>query len=186
MFPAVDPRQHYSFLSIVDPKTPCTACHSPHEPIFLENRVSEARIHPLIHPCKDCHREPTIVSKPLPTGHVVTFQCQDCHAEIVDDFKTKSHRFFDCTVCHLFHQESEFSGRVFKNSSPRFCLMCHQARDFQDAREMPQLRSPEEHLASVAKTPEDRAKRCTACHQEQRIHSLGLKIHGLRAPGITP
>jgi hypothetical protein len=186
MFPSVDARQHYSFLSVRDPKTRCTACHDPHEPIFLDRRVSEARIHPLIHPCTDCHKDGDVAQKPLPAGHVVTFQCQDCHAEIMADFKSKSHRFFDCTVCHLFHKESEFSGRIFKNGSARFCLLCHLSRPFQDAREMPQIQSVAGHLDQHARSPEDRGKRCTDCHQERRVHALLGRAKAPPADGRRP
>ena len=185
MFPTINPAQHFSFLSVTEPKTPCKSCHAPHEPIFLEKRVAEARIHPLIHPCNDCHRDPTIVSKPLPQGHVVTFQCQDCHAEIMADFKKKSHRFFDCTVCHLFHQESEFSGRIFKIRSAQFCLMCHLSKPFQDPREMPNILSVESHLDRYAQSPADRAKQCIDCHQEPRIHTLDPRGHAAADAGVN-
>lgn len=186
MFPTVDVKQHFSFLSVSDPQTPCQSCHDPHEPIFLDRKVSESRIHPIIHPCSDCHRDRRVVSRPQPAGHVVTFQCPDCHADIVADFKTKSHRFFECTVCHLFHADSEYAGRIYKITDPRFCLLCHQTRRFVQSREMPQIESMAAHLDQEAKSPEDRTKRCTDCHQERRIHAI-RKRPGIAAPcGSTP
>lgn len=186
MFPTVDLKQHFSFLSVSDPSTPCQSCHDPHEPIFLDRKVSEARMHPLIHPCADCHRDRKIVSRALPAEHVVTFQCKDCHAEIAADFKTKSHRFFECTVCHLFHKDSEYAGRIYKITDPRFCLLCHQTRRFVESREMPQIESEAAHLNQRAQSAADRSKRCTDCHQERRVHATKKKLAIAAPAGSTP
>ena len=45
-------------MTMTDPETTCIECHSPHEPLFLLESVKQARIHPVIYECTDCHAEP--------------------------------------------------------------------------------------------------------------------------------
>jgi len=179
LFPTIDVKEHFRKVRVKDPATRCQECHNPHEPLALDQRVSKARIHPLIHPCKDCHHEKDIAKKPLPEGHVVTFTCKDCHADIVADFSKKPHAQFDCRTCHLFHKDSEFSGRIFKNGNPKFCLMCHLDRPFKDGDRIPLLESFDAHLDDVAEDDGDRAKRCVDCHLDEMIHSVKGGIGGM-------
>lgn len=179
LFPTVDVSEHFALVGVKEPGTKCQACHSPHEPLFLEMEVASARIHPLIHPCSDCHVEKAIKDKPLPEGHVATFQCKDCHADMVADFEEKSHAEFDCRTCHLFHKDSEFSGRIFKNGNPRFCLMCHKDQPFKDGDRIPLLESFESHLDDVAENEADQGKRCVDCHVNEMIHNVGKAQRGV-------
>ncbi|HEY3356543.1 MAG TPA: hypothetical protein VGQ83_25050 [Polyangia bacterium] len=168
LFPTVDVGAHFKLVGVRDPATTCQSCHSPHEPLFLDRKVSQARIHPLIHPCTDCHRDASVAQRPRPEGHVVTFQCRDCHADVVADFATKPHKALDCRACHPFRKDSEFSGRIFKNASPQFCLMCHRDAAFKERGRMPLIKSLEEHRKDMGG---DDAKRCVDCHLTEKIHA---------------
>jgi predicted CXXCH cytochrome family protein len=180
LFPTIEVAEHFALVGVKDPKTTCQSCHDPHQPLFLERPVSQARKHPLIHPCSDCHADRAVEQRPMPAGHVVTFQCADCHAEIAADFKTRKHAFLDCRACHNFHKESEFSGAIFKNGNPRLCLMCHQAAPFKNEK-VPKIESFEAHRADVAGEG-DEQKRCADCHLAKRIHRLPEKAAATRAP----
>lgn len=184
LFPTVEVGEHFKLVGVKDPKTPCQACHSPHEPLFLERPVAQARKHPLIHPCSDCHADRGVAARALPAGHVVTFQCADCHAEIAADFAKKPHRHLDCRACHNFHKDSEFSGSIFKNGNPRLCLMCHEAKPFKDET-VPKIESFEAHRSDVA-LDGDEEKRCADCHLTKRIHRLPQKAVPAAATGGTP
>jgi hypothetical protein len=171
LFPTVDVMEHYRLVGVGDPGTTCQTCHNPHEPLFLDRKVAQARIHPLIHPCSDCHRDKRGAQRQLPEGHVVTFKCGDCHAETVADFATKPHRALGCQVCHPFRKASEFSGRIFKNGSPRFCLMCHQDAPWRAKGKQPVIKSFEAHRSDMAATDADKTKRCVDCHLTEKIHA---------------
>jgi predicted CXXCH cytochrome family protein len=172
LFPTIDAAEHFTRMGVTDSSVKCQGCHSPHEPLFLDRKVSQARLHPLIHACTDCHLDPAIRSKALPDGHVVTFQCKDCHADVLADYKTKPHKDLECSTCHVFHQDSEFSGRIFKNGNPKFCLMCHQQQPFRGKGSIPQLASFEAHRNEMASDDADRQKRCVDCHAEEKIHTM--------------
>jgi len=179
LFPTVDVAKHFALVGVKDPETPCQACHDPHAPLSLERDVATARIHPLIHPCRDCHADDPVDGRPLPRGHVVTFQCKDCHADVVADFATRAHAALECRTCHLFQRDSDFSGRILKNGNPRFCLMCHLDRPFKAQDAMPLLASFEAHLDDVAESDADREKRCVDCHLAERIHRVSLGCAGV-------
>ncbi len=170
LFPTIDLAEHFALVGVKDAMTPCQGCHNPHEPLFLERRVVDARIHPLIHRCTDCHAQREVQSRPLPEGHVVTFQCRDCHADVVADYQSKTHHALDCTTCHPFRKDSEFSGRILKIGSPTFCLMCHQKRSFMDPARKPLIESLDAHIAEYG-SPDDKGKRCVDCHLEDNIHA---------------
>ncbi len=171
LFPTIEVAAHFALVGVKDPKTPCQSCHDPHAPLFLERPVAQARKHPLIHPCSDCHAEPAVAAKALPAGHLVTFQCADCHAAIAADFAGKAHRDLDCRTCHSFHKDSEFSGAIVKNGNPGLCLMCHQDKPFKDDR-IPKVASLEAHRSEMAMDEQDEQKRCVDCHLKKRIHAL--------------
>lgn len=179
LFPTINVQEHFRKVRVKNQATRCQECHNPHQPLFLDRPLSQARIHPLIHPCSDCHKEKNIAEKPLPKGHVVTFQCKDCHAAIVVDFKKKPHAQFGCRTCHQFHKDSDFSGRIIKNGNPRFCLMCHLDRPFKDGTRIPLLKSFSAHLDDVAEDKSDRAKRCVDCHLDDAIHRVKWKTTGI-------
>lgn len=191
LFPTITVTEHYAVVGVRDMGTRCQACHDPHQPLFLDHPAQQARIHPLIHPCTDCHRSaPTagpadsgVAGRPRPEGHVVTFECRDCHADVVADAAGKAHGPLDCRTCHQFHRDSDFSGRIYKNGSPRFCLMCHQDHPFKTRDRMPLLASFEAHLDDVALSEEDRGKRCADCHLEEAIHSVAGRTRGVVVPG---
>lgn len=178
-FPQIDPVEHYRFLHVTDPETRCIECHSPHEPLFLLTRVADARIHPIIHECGDCHDAVPESDFREVESHPTIFVCQDCHPDVTRDFKTRRHAFLRCTACHLFHRENESAGRIFKNGNRRFCLLCHESRPFKDPRAVPQIVS-EDHLAEMAefldREPDEIRKdprACLACHYDY-IHDPDL------------
>ena len=178
-FPQVDPEEHYRFLKVVEPQTPCIECHSPHEPLYLLTQVSEARIHPIIHECGDCHDpEPETGFREV-DSHPTIFVCEDCHPAVAQDFSERQHSFLRCTACHLFHRENESAGRIFKNGNRRFCLLCHESEPFKDAAALPQVDS-DVHLSEMAefldRRPEDLRddpRACLACHYDY-IHDPDL------------
>ena len=43
-FPQVVPAEHYRFVGVADPGTHCTACHDPHEPLFMDRDLRQARL----------------------------------------------------------------------------------------------------------------------------------------------
>lgn len=182
LFPTITVKEHYALVGVKDMGTACQECHDPHEPLYLDHPAFEARIHPLIHPCTDCHRE-GVGNRPRPEGHVVTFECRDCHADLVADASGKAHGSLDCRTCHQFHRDSDFSGRIYKNGSPRFCLMCHHDHPFKTRDRMPLLASFEAHLQDVAMSDEDHGKRCADCHMDEAIHSVAGRPRGVVVPG---
>lgn len=172
LFPTIDVPSHFAKVGVADPKTTCQSCHDPHQPLYLQRPVAEARIHPLIHPCSDCHHEAGIEAKELPAGHVVTFRCGDCHADVVADFEGKPHAKQGCPTCHIFHKDSDYAGRIHKNGDSRFCLLCHQDRPFKAKDGIPLIPSLEEHREDMGDGDEDAGKGCTDCHMEEAIHGL--------------
>jgi hypothetical protein len=138
-FAQIDPKEHYKFLHVTDNSIRCVECHSPHEPLFLLDPASEARIHPNIYECEYCHKERPEKSYKDVENHPVIFECEDCHSAIVQDFKKREHAFMQCTGCHLFHRENETSGRIYKNGNKQFCLLCHEKKPFKDQKKLPQI-----------------------------------------------
>ena len=186
LFPTIDVPSHFAKTGVSDLSTPCQSCHDPHEPMYLEHNAENARIHPLIHPCADCHTEVSVADKSLPEGHVVTFQCKDCHAALVADFETRPHKDIGCASCHPFHRSSEFSGQIYKNGSPRFCLMCHEKKSFKDGKQIPLLESFPAHLQSMG-MPYSASARCVDCHGESKIHVMkGDVVTSTVDPGVMP
>ncbi len=183
LFPTITVKEHYALVGVRDMGTPCQECHDPHQPLYLDRPAYEARMHPLIHPCGDCHREADVAGKRRPPGHVVTFECRDCHADVVADASGKAHGSLDCRACHQFHRDSDFSGRIYKNESPQFCLMCHLDRPFKVRDRMPLLASFEAHLDDVALSEDDRAKRCADCHLDGAIHAVSGRTRGVVVGG---
>ena len=184
-FAQIDQAEHYKFLGITSANVPCTECHSPHEPLFLLEPVKKARIHPAIFECENCHySRPEKAIKDVP-DHPVFFTCQDCHPAIVKDFPNHKHSFMRCTDCHLFYRENETSGRIFKNSNQRFCLLCHEQKSFRDPNKVPQIEFPK-HVEDMASATDvnvgdlkDNNMVCLKCHTDF-VHDSDLikKIRG--------
>ena len=177
-FAQVDPLEHYAFLKVTDPATPCIECHAPHEPLFLQEPVHEARIHPVIFECRDCHESAPDADHRAVPEHPTIFVCADCHPSVAHDFTKHEHAFLRCTACHLFDRENEISGRVYLNGGSRFCLLCHERKPFKDSA-VPQI-DPADHLLEQAplmrRDPADLAAdpaACLQCHFNQ-IHDAGL------------
>jgi len=171
-FPQVDPVGHYRFLGVTDPGTPCVECHSPHEPLFLLTGVEEARIHPIVRECEECHEaRPTGNFREEP-GHPVLFECRDCHPAVTNDFARRDHADLRCTACHLFHREGESAGRIYKNGNRRFCLLCHESKPFRDGAVMPLIVSAE-HVPEMAEMLDEDPgalardpRACLECHYD--------------------
>jgi hypothetical protein len=169
-FAQVDPKEHYRDLHVVDDSTRCVECHNPHEPLFLLDPVSEARIHPTIFECEQCHKERPEKSYKDAANHPVIFECEDCHAAIAQDFKKREHKSMRCTACHLFHRENEMSGRIFKNGNKQFCLLCHEKKPFKDQASLPQidvskhLQEMPEAMRKDAKSIMNSKTACLECH----------------------
>ena len=169
-FAQIDPEEHYDFLHVTDDSIRCVECHDPHEPLFLLDPVSEARIHPTIYECDHCHKEPQEESHKDVENHPVIFECEDCHSAIVQDFNKREHAFMRCTACHLYHRENETSGRIYKNGNKQFCLLCHEKKPFKDPDNLPQIEEAE-HLRDMPEATRKDAKAimnsktsCLECH----------------------
>ena len=178
-FPQIAPEEHYKFLHVSDPKTRCIECHSPHEPLYLLTNVEEARIHPIIQECRDCHDGKPEKDHKEVKNHPVIFVCRDCHAAVAEDFQSREHAFLECTACHLFHRENDTAGRIFKNGNRKFCLLCHEAKPFKDSEGMPQVDSAK-HLADMA----ERAKKDPKVLQEDPKACLGCHFVFIHDPAI--
>lgn len=173
-------RDHFDFVGVREDKvaqTECVECHDPHEPLFLQKPLKEARLHPLIHRCRDCHLGRTDEKKKRPEEHPAIFECSYCHKAIAKDFDTNVHSDVKCTTCHLFLRESDFAGRIVLNRDPRFCLLCHARREFRDGKdakgnpipdERPHLIEWPAHLKAVEAGPEYTSETpCVKCHAAQ-------------------
>lgn len=170
VFAQITPEDHYRFVGVEDPEVDCIACHDPHEPLFMDRDLRTARLHPLIHRCRDCHAGRTDETLVRPPGHPEIFECDYCHADIVDGFAERPHSEVRCTTCHLFFRESDFAGRMLRDSDPRFCLLCHREAEFRSDDAPPGIDWPA-HREDMADDTIDLDKRCVDCHQD-RIHPL--------------
>lgn len=168
-FPQVDWREHYEFVGVDDESISCTRCHSPHEPLFMDRDLRTARLHPLIHRCRDCHIGRIDRELPRPASHPAIFDCSYCHKQKVADFEIREHNNVECTTCHIFFKDSEFAGRIIRDSDPRFCLLCHRDAEFRGPSSPPSIEWPQ-HREDVSFEPGDENKRCIDCHRET-IHA---------------
>jgi predicted CXXCH cytochrome family protein len=138
--------------------------------LFLLDPVSEARIHPTIFECDQCHKERPEKNYKEAENHPVIFECEDCHESIVQDFKKREHASMRCTGCHLYHPENETSGRIYKNGNKQFCLLCHEKKPFKDQKSLPQI-DVSKHLEDMPEAMRKDAKSimnsktaCLECH----------------------
>ncbi len=170
-FPQIDRVEHYDFLNVIDNKTKCVECHSPHEPIFLLTAREESKLHPIIHKCGFCHEtEPKDDFRKV-KDHPPIFECKDCHQAIVESFDNSPHKnAIECTSCHLFHKENDNAGRMYKNGNAKFCLLCHEEKDYKDKEFPPKINWPS-HLDSKSAVVNIDRKICLNCHAGA-IHSM--------------
>jgi hypothetical protein len=163
-FAQVSWREHFKQRGVTDDTTACLACHDAHEPLFLEKPVAQARLHPLIHRCRDCHTGKVVETAERPSNHPSIFECAYCHAAIAKDFAKRPHGDIACTSCHLFIKESDFAGRIVLDQDPRFCLLCHARAKFRDDKLAATVEWPR-HLADVKAGTDDDSTPCTTCHR---------------------
>jgi len=164
-FPQIDLEQHYAVREVGDKTTSCSACHNPHEPLFLDVELSKARRHPMIAQCESCHRAPVDTAAERPETHPALFTCDYCHPTLAADYADRAHGSLGCRTCHQFYVESETAGRIVKHRDPLFCLLCHQKRPFVACDEKPCIEWPA-HRDEVSQGPEDKEKVCADCHRE--------------------
>ena len=169
-FPQILLEDHYRFVGVKEQDTPCGVCHDPHEPLFMDRDLRTARLHPLIHRCRDCHPGRVDEAQQRPENHQPIFQCDYCHRQVAADFATREHQEVRCTTCHIFFKESDSSGRILRDADPRFCLLCHRDADFRGDDAPPGIDWPD-HREDMAESDDDLDKRCIDCHQDQ-IHTL--------------
>lgn len=169
-FPQVTWIEHFKFVGVTDTNIACVRCHSGHEPLFTDHDLREARLHPLIQECADCHIGLVDENTEQPANHPRIFHCADCHPALTASFNKDEHRGLRCTTCHLFIKENNYSGRIVRNADPRFCLLCHRKTDFKLDSGTPKIDWPA-HLTDVADDPVDPKRSCTECHQFN-IHDL--------------
>ncbi len=169
-FPQVVWTEHFKFVGVTDTNIACVRCHSGHEPLFTDHDLRQARLHPLIQDCADCHIGLTDEQLKQPADHPRIFHCADCHPTIYASFMKDEHRSISCTTCHLFIKENNFSGRIVRNADPRFCLLCHRKTDFKVESGTPKIDWPD-HLGEVSDDPPDPKRSCVDCHMFN-IHDL--------------
>ncbi|MFH1049713.1 MAG: hypothetical protein V1779_02145 [bacterium] len=176
-FPQIDQKEHYKFMHVKDSNTKCIVCHSPHEPIFLLADSRQARVHPMVYKCTDCHTTKPEKNYYNVEDHPKIFECKDCHPDIVKDFETKPHhKYVECRTCHLFHKENETMGRMYKNGNAKFCLLCHESKPFKDSNYPPKIEWPS-HIAKIKSISKLDTKICLDCHS-RHIHKMELKLRG--------
>ncbi len=171
-FPQVDWKEHYKFVGVKKDSIGCLTCHSPHEPLFMDRDLRKARLHPLIHRCRDCHLDDKRdKSWKRPAEHPKFFECSYCHQPIVKSFANSPHKKkVRCTTCHIFFKESDFAGRIIRDTDPRFCLLCHREGDYRSDDAPPSISWPE-HRDDMGDGPEDAKKICIDCHRDN-IHPV--------------
>lgn len=161
-FPQVAWRDHYKAVGVKDEGVECIRCHDPHRPLFLEKPIAEAKLHPLVQRCRDCHAGRPNDRQERPASHPPTFECSSCHEKVTRHGGQSAHRGVQCTTCHLFIKESEAAGRIVRNTDPRFCLLCHAKADFRTS-EAKTIEWPG-HLEAVEADSKDEETPCTRCH----------------------
>jgi transcription elongation factor Elf1 len=169
-FPQINREEHYKFVGVADPETPCVRCHSGHEPVFMDKDLRTARLHPLIHSCSDCHLGRTDQNQKKPEDHPQIFTCNYCHPAVAASAAKAEHHSISCRTCHFFIKQNAFSGRIVRDADPRFCLLCHRKTEFRTTNGPPLIDWPG-HLAGVSDGPPDPKRTCVECHQDQ-IHAL--------------
>ena len=174
-FPQIDQAEHYKFLHVNDLKTKCVECHSPHQPLFMLTSVRDARIHPIVYRCTECHDKKPEKSFKDVQDHPTIFECGDCHTKVVKSFNDRPHHnYIECRTCHLYHKENETTGRIYKNGNAKFCLLCHEKKPFKDEKYPPKIEWPSHVGNNKIITTRDE-KICLNCHSNQ-IHDMDVKL----------
>jgi hypothetical protein len=181
-FPQIDPGEHFALLHVVEPETPCKSCHDPHQPLFVDGTVAEARLHPVINECVDCHKHAQDPALERPAAHPVVFECSYCHGAIAADQAARTHKDYRCGVCHQAYPVSERAARVLKHRDPRFCLLCHGGGDFKDDKAPPAIDWPQHRVDMVGAEAGDKV--CVDCHRE--AFHLAPDALAKAATGATP
>lgn len=167
-FPQIDWETHMELTGLADKELPCKTCHSPHEPLYMDRDIREARLHPTIHQCRDCHGPDVKTDDPVPDGHPAIFQCAYCHEDVAAKpakYPEMPHQNIACTTCHPFFQDSIFAGRIIRDTDPRFCLLCHKKAKFRhEDWEAPQIKWPR-HRDRMKDDDDDERQLCNECHQ---------------------
>ncbi len=165
-FPQIDKAEHFKMLHLVKADTPCLACHDPHQPLFLDKNIQDARMHPLVNKCIDCHKHNQDLKAEKPKDHPVLFECAYCHKAIAKDYSTRTHKDLSCSTCHQVYPVSERAVQVISHRDPKFCLLCHSDKLEKDKKGPPGIKWPE-HLKDVADNFEqDKNKVCVDCHRD--------------------
>lgn len=166
-FPQVDVKAHYAMLHLKNTNTACTSCHEPHEPLVLDKDIHEARLHPLVNRCVDCHKHEMDKKAAKPSDHPDLFECAHCHKAISEDYKKRAHANISCDICHQIYPVSERADRIISHRDSRFCLMCHSAKQEKDGNKSPQPIEWPKHLKDNWDDPEkDKNKTCIDCHKD--------------------
>jgi hypothetical protein len=174
-FPQINQEEHYKFLNVPDLKTKCVECHSPHQPLFMLTSVRDARIHPIVYRCTECHDKKPEKSFKEVTDHPAIFECNDCHSSIVKSFNERPHqKYIECRTCHLYHKENDNTGRIYKNGNAKFCLLCHEKKPFKDEKYPPKIDWPT-HIGNSKIIPKRDEKICLNCHAD-RIHAMDVNF----------
>jgi hypothetical protein len=168
-FPQIRWREHFLFVGIKDESVTCINCHDPHEPLYMERNLRSARLHPLVHRCRDCHVGRVDEKLTRPAKHPAIFECNYCHSAAAEDFEDRAHSKVRCTTCHLFLKETAYAGRIIRDADPRFCLLCHRQAEFRSDSAPPGIDWPG-HRDDMSSGPADDTKRCIDCHRDA-IHA---------------
>ena len=88
---------------------------------------------PLIQECASCHvgRTDETLKKPDDAPDDLPVRLLPCgRGQVLRQGHASK---VSCTTCHLFIKENAYSGRIVRNTDPRFCLLCHRKADFKAA-----------------------------------------------------
>jgi hypothetical protein len=165
-YPQIDVASHYKAVFATDLSTPCKACHNPHEPLFLDKNINEARLHPVMNECVDCHKKDINPREALPDGHPILFECNYCHPAIVKDYAERDHSALRCGVCHQYYPVSERAGRIVSHRNPRFCLQCHGDKIARDTNTVKVVAWPQHKIDVEKKDGSKKGEVCVDCHRE--------------------
>ncbi len=184
-FPQIDLPAHLRSKGF-DPKVGanCGVCHDPHQPLFVDQAASTARVHhPVSHQCRDCHAHMPS-NTPKPQSHPMVFDCDYCHADKAKAVAERPHRHLRCRSCHKLSRAERYFGYIIrslvKNRDRRFCLLCHAKRKGHVGSKPPVIEW-KKHLQQMAG---DLKSSCVDCHQD-KIHPV--RKHQSRAhPGTPP
>lgn len=181
-FPQIEQQAHFAMLHLATNGVSCLECHDPHQPLFLDKNIREARMHPVVNRCVDCHKHEQDLKAEKPEDHPVLFECAYCHKAVAKDFATRGHKNLECNACHQVYPVSERAVRVVSHRDPKFCLLCHSDKLAKDQTGPPGIKWPA-HIEDVADDFEkDKNKVCVDCHQEAYHLSPGPAEIKIAAP----